>query len=118
MNRETAIQRKIMLALSDNGCTLWRNEVGGMWVGTVVYQDGDTVTLKGARMIQAGLCTGSADLVGIAPGGRFLGVEVKTDKGRPSVEQQNWIRHVNERGGIAGIARSPQGALDLVRGEG
>jgi len=129
LNRETAIQRRIMLALSEAGCTVWRNEVGGMWVGRVIHQDGQTVTLANAQMIQAGLCTGSADLVGISPVvvtpemvgetvGRFMGIEVKTEKGRASVEQKNWTRHVLARGGVAGIARSEQDAVDLVLGEG
>ena len=72
---------------------LWRNETAGCWVGkmigrpragTVIHmqagvirtQAGDVI-LRGARQIQAGLCVGSSDLIGVAPGGLFLACEVK-----------------------------------------
>lgn len=114
-NPETKIQNAIMLALSEAGCIVWRNETAGAWVGKKVHGEGNTVTLANARMIQAGLCTGSADLIGIhKPSGRFLAVEVKTGTGRPSDEQQKFLAAVTNAGGIAGIARSTQDALDLL----
>lgn len=116
MNQETAIQRRIMLALSEAGCTIWRNETGGAWVGKVIHQAGDQVTLTGSRMIRFGLAVGSSDIVGIAPDGRFLAVEVKTKTGRASKQQMAFIEAVSKAGGIAGIARSPQEALELIGG--
>lgn len=114
MNQETAIQRRIMLALSEAGCTIWRNETSGAWVGKQLHRAGDQVTLTNARMIRFGLAVGSSDLVGIAPDGRFLAVEVKTKTGRPSAEQINFIEAVRRAGGIAGIARCPEEALELI----
>lgn len=115
MNEETKIQRLIMLALSENGCTVWRNEVAGAWMGKQIHRDGDQVTLANARMMTFGLCTGSADLIGIHHGtGRFIAIEVKTPKGRATKEQLRFIEAVKAAGGIAGIARSPQDALDLI----
>lgn len=99
--KESDIQRLIMLALSEAGCVIWRNNTG---------------VLKNAAgiPIKFGLCVGSSDLVGIAPGGRFLAVEIKTPKGRATPEQLRFIDAVRKRGGIAGIARSPDEALALL----
>lgn len=114
MNPETKIQNAIMIALSNAGCTVWRNETSGAWVGKVIHKAANQVTLNNARMITFGLCVGSADLIGIAPDGRFMAVEVKTNSGRPSAEQLKFIAHVNENGGVAGIARSTKDALELI----
>ncbi len=101
--KESDIQRLIMLALSEAGCLIWRNNTG---------------VLKNAAgiPIKFGLCVGSSDLIGLTPAGRFLAVEIKTSKGRATPEQLRFIEAVRARGGIAGIARSPEEALDLLRG--
>lgn len=115
MNPETKLQNRILLALSEAGCTVWRNETAGVWLGKPIHKDGDQVTLTNARMFTAGLAVGSSDIVGMAPGGRFLAVEVKTPKGRATKEQLRFIEAVQASGGIAGIARSVEDALDLIR---
>lgn len=115
MNPETRIQNRILLALSDAGCTVWRNETAGAWMGKQIHREGDQVTLNNARMMTFGLAVGSSDIIGITPEGRFLAVEVKTPKGRASKEQLRFIEAVNNAGGIAGIARSVEEALDLLR---
>ena len=99
--REQDIQRLIMLALSEAGCLIFRNNVG---------------VLKNAAgiPIKFGLCVGSSDLIGLTPTGRFLAVEIKTSKGRATPEQLRFIEAVRARGGIAGIARSPAEALALL----
>lgn len=116
MNTETRLMHQIMLALSEAGCTVWRNNVGMGWLGNVIHKAGQQVTLTDARMQPYGLCVGSADILGIAPDGRFLAVEAKTATGRVSKEQQTFIDAVRRNGGIAGIARSVEDALELVRG--
>ena len=99
--KELDIQRLIMLALSEAGCLIFRNNVG---------------VLKNAAgiPIRFGLAIGSSDLIGIAPGGRFLAVEIKTPTGKATPEQIRFIEAVRARGGIAGIARSPAEALALL----
>ena len=109
MNQETAIQRRIMLALSKEGCIVWRNETGAAHVGKVIYKKG--------RMLPFGLCRGSSDIIGLCPRGRFLAVEVKTPTGRATKEQLNFIAQVKAKGGIAGIARSVEDALGLLQQE-
>lgn len=115
MNQETIIQKKIMLALSEAGCTVWRNETAGAWVGRKIHSAGDQVTLANARMVQFGLRKGSSDLIGIAPSGRFLAVEVKTEKGRATAEQLQFITNVRSAGGVAFVARSAKEALELLQ---
>jgi len=116
MNPETKIQNLILMALSKAGCLLFRNESAGAWVGKVLHKDANQVTLTDARMIRFGLAVGSADIIGIAPCGRFLAIEIKTSKGRPTKEQLRFIEAVNNAGGIAGIARSVEDALKLIGG--
>ena len=99
--KESDIQRLIMLALSEAGCLIWRNNTG---------------VLKNAAgiPIKFGLCVGSSDLIGLTPTGQFLAVEIKTCKGRATPEQLRFIEAVCARGGVAGIARSPAEALALL----
>lgn len=116
MNPETKLMNLILIALSEAGCTVWRVETAGAWVGRQIHKDGSTVTLANARMFTTGLCVGGADIIGIHQAtGRFIAVEVKTPKGRVSPEQQTFINAVRAAGGIAGIARSVEDALELIR---
>lgn len=115
MNPETKIQNRILIALSEAGCTVWRVETAGAWVGRQIHKDGNTVTLANARMFTTGLCKGGSDIIGIAPNGDFMAVEVKTKTGRVSPEQQTFINAVRAAGGIAGVARSVEDALELIR---
>lgn len=60
---------------------------------------------------RAGLGTGTADLVGYVLGsGRFFALEIKTNKGRPSPEQEAWMAQTNREGGYAAIARTQEEA--------
>jgi hypothetical protein len=114
MNLETKIQRNIMLSISSAGHTVWRNETGNFWTGQVIHKDGNTTTLANAQILPCGLCKGSADLIGITNTGRFFAIEVKTQTGRASKEQAQFIEHIKQQGGIAGIARNPADALELL----
>ena len=124
MNPETKLQRNQMLALSDDGRLVFRNETARAWVGQVIHKSGDQVTLKGAQMLPFGLCVGSSDIIGITPlkitpemvgttVGVFSAWETKTKTGRPSPEQTKFIRAVHKFGGFAGIARTIKEALSI-----
>lgn len=103
MKREQNIQKLIMLALTEAGCIVWRNNIG-------------SYTTAEGYFIRYGVGgVGGSDLVGIhKPTGKFIAVEVKTSKGKPSAAQLNFIEQVRAAGGIAGLARSVQEALDLL----
>ena len=97
MKLESDVQKEVMLALYQSGCTVWRNNTGA-------YKDG-------SRYIRYGLCVGSSDIIGIAPNGVFIAIEIKTQKGKLMKEQINFIEAVNRAGGCAFVARSPEDAL-------
>jgi hypothetical protein len=133
---ETNLQKLIMLGVSKLGTTtIFRNNVGMGWIGkskrisqptNVKLMPGD-VLIQNGRPLHAGLCEGSSDLVGwtertVTPDmvGKkvaiFTAVEVKTDAGRVSTHQLNFISRVRQAGGIAGIARNPEEARNLIEG--
>jgi len=110
---EQTIQQHIRLACSIGNCRLFRNNTG---------------TLKDAngRPVSFGLCKGSADLIGwrsvtITPSmvgqtvAIFTSIEVKSSSGRVKPEQQRWLNAVQAAGGIAGVVRSVEDAMDLLR---
>jgi hypothetical protein len=121
---ESNIQKQIMLALSHAGVTAWRNNTAQAWVGEavritatrqVLLHPGDVV-VRNARPLHAGLCAGSSDLIGLHHGsGKFVAVEVKSPTGRATTQQTNFIDHVRSHGGLAGIARSPGDALNIIK---
>lgn len=95
--KEGQIQDAIRLAMDAHpDVVLWRNNVG--------------VAIEGARRVRYGLAPGSADLIGVVtmPSGvgRFLALEVKTDKGRARAEQLTFLDLVRRRGGFACVVRS------------
>lgn len=131
---ENNLQKTIMLAIGKlRTTTIFRNNVGMGWIGksrrisapvTVKLMPGDVV-IQNARPLHAGLCEGSSDLIGwttreVTPDmvGKkvaiFTAVEIKTESGRASAEQLNFIARVRECGGIAGIARNPGEAQNLI----
>lgn len=104
-----------MLALSYAGSTVFRNNCG-----VSVLSDG--------RRIRYGVGNpGGSDLIGITPVtitpdmvGRTLGVftaiEVKKPTGsRISQDQKNFIAAIINSGGYAGVARSPEEALEIIK---
>jgi hypothetical protein len=98
---EHQIQQHILLTLGARpGLRIWRNNTGA-----VKDQHG--------RLIRFGL-VGSADILGVlAPSGRFVAIEVKTDVGRQSEAQRNFQRMIEDHGGVYILARSVD---DAVRG--
>lgn len=113
--REQEIQRQVMLALSEAGCLAWRCNTGTGWQGKMLHQAQGQVTLGDCRPLHAGLTKGGADLIGVAPGGRFLAVEIKTPSGRVSRDQEKFLLAVNRAGGLGFVARSADDALDALR---
>ena len=114
-NYETKLQQEIRLALGTiPSLRLFRNQVG---------QLPDPRT---GRYVQFGLAKGSSDLVGfktikITPEmigqevAQFVSIEIKTERGKLTEVQQNWLQKVKSSGGIVGVARSIQDALKIVK---
>ena len=49
---------------------------------------------------------GIADIIGCSPTGQFIAIEVKRKGGKPSPDQLEFIRRINESGGKAIVAFS------------
>ena len=49
---------------------------------------------------------GTADIIGILKGGRFLGIEVKREGKNPTPEQLRWGEKVTKAGGLYLVAHS------------
>jgi hypothetical protein len=63
------------------------------------------VEIRPGKWMSFGL-KGSADILGCLPGGRFLAVEVKAERGRLSPEQRQFLAGIRALGGLAIVARS------------
>lgn len=110
-NSEKQIQHDIHTGLTGD-THLFRNNVG-------------TAQTSTGSVVKFGLCPGSSDLIGwttieITPEmiGRsvavFTAIEVKSATGRASKKQKNFIKRIHDCGGIAGIARSLDDAVNVV----
>ena len=137
MTKEGNIQTEILMDMSKAGSTVFRQNVGKGWVGRSevfrkvtrrmeTFNPGD-VLIRNARVLHAGLCVGSSDVIGWTPVtitadmvgqtvAVFTAVEVKTATGKPSEEQERFIAAVQRRGGRAGIARTGAEAVAIARG--
>lgn len=125
--RESNIQTRIHLAVSQLGVRLFRNNVAKAWIGksirfqstkTVTVEKGD-VLIKNARRLNAGLCVGSSDLIGWTPVtitpemvgetvAVFTGVEVKTPTGKLTKDQKRFLNAVELAGGIGLVGRDAE----------
>lgn len=104
-----------MLALSEAGATVWKNPTGMAYQGRVIHQAPGTITLADPRVVTFGLCVGGSDIIGIAPDGRFLAVEVKAGRDRITADQRAFIAAVCQKNGISGFTRTTDDALQLLR---
>jgi len=124
--RESNISKLILLMVSKlTRGTLFRNNTGTGWVGKVSRTKDGGIYIENPQPLRAGLCTGSSDLIGwtrktITPEmvgtdvAIFTAIEVKAKRGRTSKEQLAFISALKNAGGIAGIAKSGDDAVNLI----
>jgi len=89
---ERAIQKAILLWLRANGCLVAVTDAGAAYRAGAFF--GDAIP------------AGWPDITGLLPNGRFIGVEVKTKRGRQSDAQKRIEREIRKRDGIYVLARS------------
>lgn len=104
---ESELLKSVLYQSSRDGVVLFRNQVG-------------KYRLEDGRYLSSGLCVGSSDLIGWTSiaitqemvGKRiavFTAIECKSEKGRASKEQDNFLKRVSDAGGIARLVRSTNG---------
>jgi hypothetical protein len=131
---EKAIVSRFLIEASRKGARMFRNNTGMGWIGKAEFfkkqqfvkvLSGDVV-IRHARALHAGLCKGSADTIGWTPItiteemlGRklaiFTAVEMKDDKGIVSQEQIDFIKSIQNDGGLACIAWSVEDGVELLQ---
>ena len=105
---ESDIQTQILDFLNMNGVFSFRvNSMGIFDKEKCIYRTPSKYSLKG-----------TSDIIGIFPDGKFLAIEVKSAKGRPTKEQNAFINKINSRGGLAFICRSLESLKDILQKEG
>lgn len=99
----------IILAAGERGHLLVRNNSGR---ARFLNDDGST------RWVQYGVGPkggGGADLIGLrAPDGKMISIEVKVGADKPTDAQIKWRRWVEMRGGLAGVARTVEDAIEIM----
>lgn len=105
MKSEHQIQNEIRVALSSNGCTVFRANVG-------------KVKLPNGRWFDTGLPKGFPDLFGFRQSdGKMFYVEVKNDIGRLRPDQIKFASIIKKHPVLYGVARSVDEALEIIKGE-
>ena len=92
--RESAIQKAILELLAYRG--IYARRIMALGVPDPARAGG----FRTSPMV------GVADIIGVLPGGRFLAIEVKVPGGRATPKQLEFLERVNEKGGLAFVARS------------
>lgn len=93
---EKVIENMILNYLRFRGVFAWKNDTVGIW---------DQKRKVYRKKSGAFHMTGQSDILGIFEN-RFLAIEVKSKKGKARPEQTEFLKQVNENGGIGFIARS------------
>lgn len=112
---ESTIMKKIQLAASRAGILLFRNNTGAYKAqhgGYIRYGVGEK---GGSDLIGLTKIKITHNMVGREVG-VFTAIEVKSQSGRATKEQLNFIAAIKKQGGIAGIAHSEQDAEKLIKG--
>ena len=119
---ENLLGKKICLMASNLGHRIFRSNVGEGWIGKAVFfskpakidvYPGDVIIRK-AKRLHFGLCPGQGDYLGWSRDGKFISIEVKTEKGIIREGQIEFSDAVNKAGGIAGIVRDEETAFELL----
>ena len=102
INKETALQNQIIVALCQNGCVARNHTVGQFYT-------------KYGAIVNVGQ-QGESDIFGHRiSDGKALYIEVKLPGEEPRQDQQQFIDAMRAAGAIAGCAHSIEEALKIVR---
>lgn len=88
----SALLNECLLTLSARGILAWANNTGAL-------RD------RSDRLVRYG-CSGSHDILGVMPGGRAIGVEVKVGRDQLRPNQRAFHAAFAQRGGLSIVAKS------------
>lgn len=127
--QEHDIQNAIRLEISRQRLGVsFRTNVGQAWTGNDIRKNPDgSITIKDPRPFQTGLPEGYSDLTVVTPVvvtpdmvGNLIGIagfiEVKNAKRKATPAQINFIEQMQSLGARAGVARSPEDAVRILKG--
>jgi hypothetical protein len=103
---EKIIENNILCFLEEIG--IWARKINSVGVYDAkkkVYR------ASNSRFNQRGM----PDIIGIMDDGRFLGIEVKSERGRLSADQKIVIRDLQERQGIVFVSRSVSQTFETLK---
>jgi len=92
-DRESTVLHDCLKLLHKKGIYSWRNNSGTLW--------------SGGQPVSFGY-PGSADIIGLLSGGRFLAVECKSATGRQSAKQKKFQAKIEANGGLYLLVRSAE----------
>lgn len=93
---EADLVAQCLMALNLRGVFCWRQNSGAFVVGSGPAR-------RFVRMVRG--AEGVADVIGLLPGGRFLAVECKVGRNRPTEKQSAFLARVAALGGLALVVR-------------
>ncbi|SDD88990.1 VRR-NUC domain-containing protein [Sporomusa acidovorans] len=127
---EHDIQNQIRIEISRRRLGVsFRTNVGRAWTGNNIRKNIDgSITIMDPRPFQTGLPEGYSDLTAVVPVvitaemvGSLIGVagfiEVKNAKRKATPAQLHFIEQMRSLGARAGVARSPEDAVRILRDE-
>ena len=88
--RESKVQRSVIVRLSRLGIKLWRRNVGGI-----------TAEYHGTRRYVRFGAAGQSDLWGLDQTARHWEIETKRQGGKPTPAQLAWLKDLTVRGAVA-----------------
>ena len=100
---ENSVVKAVIDVLRYSGFKVWR-----MNAGKVRTAKGHLVSLAPA---------GVSDVIGIAPSGRFVAVECKFVKNKPTGLQNDFLREINRMGGYGAVAYGSQDVDWIIKEE-
>lgn len=111
---EIDIQSRIRIALSRFGCVC-RMNTGTFYQGTLSHHPiTHQPILTNIRVVKVGL-DGLPDLMLIGNGGTVSFIEVKSATGHCRADQKQFLKFLADRGYKAGVARSVEDALEIIK---
>lgn len=101
--KESELLSFALTCLKQSGLVYWR-----VPNGPVMH------SINGKMIRKCSPIKGFPDIAGVLPSGKFFAIELKTDKGRLSPEQLEWITKLNHSGAIAIVLRSKEEIRDFI----